>query len=394
MVIAGLAAVIAVGTLAFLLHALEVFGGGGGRFPYGFFGLHVVALAAWGLFSHVQRGAQARSVLGAARIDRRGLVHRSEEGATLTVPRHAVRDGIYRAGRLRLLGPLQRVVFEAKMDAESAQAALHALGLDAASHRAEFRAAAPVFATLARQLVFLGVAAVLFHAVPLDGMLGMPVGFALLFGLAMWPARITVGTDGFLFRWLWWRRFVAMHEVQSITTEAERDVVLGLSSGKRLVWYTSMRAKSTSADQRDHRDAVVARMREAHALATTRPHAPHLADSVGRVGRTHDEWLAALRQLRGPVDDYRAAAVPRDDLWRILEDPAAPEDARAGAAYVLRADGASEHVEQRLRNAAGATVSPQLRIALDSAAEGTEDELSAALEELDSTPLSLVRQQR
>ena len=142
--------------------------------------------------------------------------------------------------------------------------------------------------------------------------------------------------------------------------------------------------------QREHRASVLGRMQEAHTLARTRPRATHVAAVIGRNGRTHEQWLEALRQLRRGEADYRSAAFPRDDLWRVLEDPAAPEDARAGAAFVLYADG-GEADEIRLRNAAGATVSPRLRVALDSAAAGDETELATALEDVELEHAELER---
>lgn len=394
LVVAALAAVILACTMAILLYALDFSGRG---FPYGLFGLYGVLLAGWGLFSHLQQGAYGRRARGVARVDRAGLVHRDASGRAISIPRARIRDGVYRGRTLRLLGPLHRVLFEAELTEASAQATLRALGLDAASHRAEFGAASPIFGTLVGQILFGVVLVALFQALPFawtGRLFSWPLPFALLTALAMWPSRLTAGTDGFMLRWYWWRRFVPMSAVQSIATEQDRDVVLQLTSGKKIVWYTSMRRKSTSPEQRDHRRAVLLRMREAHEVAAARPRASHLAAVVGRAGRTHEEWLAALRLLRGPEGDYRAPALPRDELWQLLEDPAAPEDARAGAAFVLRAEDASAGEEIRLRNAAGATVSPRLRIALDSAAEGNEEELEAALEEVDLGPPSLSRHVR
>lgn len=388
LLVAALAATIALCGLAFVLYAPDFSSADARGFPYAFVALHAAALAIWGLFAHVQRRVYARRVPGAAHVSHRELVHRAGQ-AKLTVLRSAVRMGAYHAGRLRLLGPMQRVLFEAEMSERQAVATLRALGLDAASHRAEFSGSSPAFSTLPRQIALMGVAALLFSPLHVAGSLGS-VLFAVLLALAFWPSRITAGIDGFMLRWLWWQRFVPMSEVRELSSVGERDVKIELTSGAELVWYTSMRSKSTTAVQREHRDAVLARMQEVMKLSQARPRATHLATAVARAGRTHEQWLEALRQMRHVEADYRSAAVPRDALWRVLDDPAAPEDARAGAAFVLH-EGAGEADEVRLRNAAGATASPRLRIALDSAADGNDEELAAALEDVELERVLLER---
>lgn len=65
-----------------------------------------------------------------------------------------------------------------------------------------------------------------------------------------------------------------------------------------------------------------------------------------------------------------------EDLWRVVEDTTAPEDARAGAAIALRNE-AGAH--PRLRVAAEAVASPRLRVALERAADPEAEE--AALDE-------------
>jgi len=175
---------------------------------------------------------------------------------------------------------------------------------------------------------------------------------------------------------------VPMADVVSVEAHEERAIVLTLRNGIRRTWYTAMRQKHAPARHREHRDAVLLRMQEALAAARARPRAPRLAELVERAGRRHEVWLADLRELRTRETDYRTAALSRDDLWGLVEDPAAPPDARAGAAFVLQA-GSAEPERARLRIAANATASPRLRIALDSAAEGDEQELADALDAVD-----------
>ena len=81
-------------------------------------------------------------------------------------------------------------------------------------------------------------------------------------------------------------------------------------------------------------------------------------------------WLSELKKLREGEGGYRNVALREEDLWRVVEDPGAPEEARAAAAVLVRnADGA----KPRLRIAADAVASPRLRVALE-AEEETEAE--------------------
>jgi len=91
--------------------------------------------------------------------------------------------------------------------------------------------------------------------------------------------------------------------------------------------------------------------------------------------------LARLLEPEGG-GSYRDPAARGDDLWRVVEDTSAPEDARAGAAVALRnEDGA----HPRLRIAAEAVASPKLRVALEKASDPAADDeaLDEALEAFD-----------
>jgi hypothetical protein len=74
--------------------------------------------------------------------------------------------------------------------------------------------------------------------------------------------------------------------------------------------------------------------------------------------------------------------MPADVLWRVAEDAFASADARAGAAMALRA-ALDDHGRTRLRVAADACATPELRAALEAIASD-EDDVTQALDELDA----------
>lgn len=112
------------------------------------------------------------------------------------------------------------------------------------------------------------------------------------------------------------------------------------------------------------RDAFLIRAREALAAHRASVGPRELAATLMRADRDKDEWLTALRKMRDGETDYRSSPARDEELWRVVEDPGAPEDARAAAAFILRRPG--EHDAARLRVAAQAVAAPRLRIALES----------------------------
>ena len=222
-------------------------------------------------------------------------------------------------------------------------------------------------------IVDVGVAA------PMTPFLVMPLVFA-----GMLPSKIAIGVDGVLVRWLWQKKFIPMSQIARIERADDRTVVLHLVDGSEELIYTSMRRRSGfgSSWAVQHRDAVLARIGEAIMAYRARGPAADISALVGKGTRTRSEWLGALGKLRGAEGGYRDAVVRDDDLWRVVEDPSAPEDARGGAALLLRRS-LDEAGKARVRVAAEATASPKLRVALDAAASDTADEaMHAALEEL------------
>jgi hypothetical protein len=96
--------------------------------------------------------------------------------------------------------------------------------------------------------------------------------------------------------------------------------------------------------------------------------------------RDHLAWGAALRRQEGA--DLRSTAVPRAELWRVVEDVAgAPIDRAAAALALGRELGEGERV--RLTRAARATVAPELREALERAAIAEDDKVVQRLRALE-----------
>ena len=105
-----------------------------------------------------------------------------------------------------------------------------------------------------------------------------------------------------------------------------------------------------------------------------------------RAGSSAPEWSAALRGVgAGAGAGPRTSAPAPDQLWAIVEDPAAEPLARACAAVALGGT-ADPAAQKRLRIAAGAVASPALRVALESASAATDEAaLEQALTELEAS---------
>lgn len=105
------------------------------------------------------------------------------------------------------------------------------------------------------------------------------------------------------------------------------EVTMVLESGERFD-IPIVRRKNMSYDaERIAQAALIARARESLA-AFTRGDVPDVSARVARLGRTKEAWLEQLRDRHGT---FRTAPIRSDDLWEIVENPAAEVTARAGA---------------------------------------------------------------
>lgn len=358
------------------------------RFSPGAFGVHMAIIAA------VLRFGVARENSRAVPAERD--VHVSAEGVRVDgelIPRASIAEGSYQPrlrepSTIRLFDRRKRIVFEARAESEEqAQAMLRALGLDASQKRAEFRVAGR-FAGPGAQggmaaLAMIGVLATRFFLETGPGPF-----FALLavLGLlAVIPSTMTVGVDGVLVRWLWQRRFIPMAEIVAAHAEGETAIRLELEGGREeLIPIVSRKRRGGVFTER--RDMILARIREAKESHRSPTTGADVAALVGRGTRSLDEWKKALSSLTADNASYRQAALRDEDLWRLVEDPRASEDARAAAALLLRR-GLDEPGRARVRIAAEATASPKLRVALEAATAPGDEVALEALDELDVTPL-------
>jgi hypothetical protein len=367
-------------------------------FPPGLLGVHatilgiVLAVAVGRTNMRAQRKSRdVRASAEGVRVD--GVLHtpRARIADGFFQPRWSHEEGGFRSS-VRLVDKRRRVAFEAEVQHETeALQLLYALGLDPGSKRAEFRGSSPMFATLGRNFAFvfgamftMGVCTAVLGALGVDAFGLFPLMLPLSMFAGMIPTKIAVGIDGILLRWLWIKTFVPMSKITRFVPEDDRIIRLTLSDGTEKVVYTSMRRKGGPTGfgakyASQHRDAVLARMTEASRAFHARTPAADVTALVGRGSRTREEWFDSLAKLGASDGGYRDAVVREDDLWRVVEDPAAPEDARAGAMVVLRPK-LDDAGKQRVRIAAEATASPRLRVVLERAS--SDHDLRDAVGEL------------
>ena len=195
--------------------------------------------------------------------------------------------------------------------------------------------------------------------------------FGLVVLIAAWRSTITVTMEGVFVTWLGDNRFIPMAEIAEVRRVSPREVVLASPQGATFTLHT--------AAHRGGPDVLVAEIEKSLDAARAAGPKRDVSALVARGARTHDAWVADLSQLGAGLGrgGYRAQVLDREDLFRLVEDPSASEDARAGAAIALRAS-LDATGRERIR-IASETASPKLRVALESTEEA---ELLRALEEM------------
>lgn len=317
-------------------------------------------------------------------IPRRELVDGYFQPRARTMPQYQLRAI---GSTVQLFGRWKRMVFQAEVgDPKQASLLLHALGLSASQKRAEFRGTSWASSTQGRASLLAGVACGLIALLAIAcgwlnifGLVLLPcaIVFVVMALIAFAPSRITIGVDGVLMRWLWMRRFIPMARIATIEAEELTEIRLTLDDDKVETIHTSV-AKAAGDLAVDKRDLILARMREAWHAARTTDAGADVTSLVARGTRTFAEWREALVSLRKNESAYRHVEIRDEDLWRVVEDPQAAADARAGAARLLRTSLDAEG-RARVRVAAEATALPKLRIALAAMAEDEEEAADEAL---------------
>ena len=324
---------------------------------------------------------------------------------TETLPQSDLRSGVIlpaRTGHLPKVILTRRFALPVELaidDLAEGQRLLRALGFDAtqtvATFRAQSRAASSprhgVGAVLSAALLMglaaaTMVAAQTFSALLPLGLLLLAAAFIGLFAMLLGPTRVDVGADGIALRWLGTRRFIpyaSLNRVVPIEPTRMRPnpagIELELATGESV---------PISFGKRGFRDDELAileeRIREARS-AYRADEPAHAEAMLERGGRPMRAWLRSLKGMgTGAQANVRIAPVPRDELFRVLENPAIAAAKRASAAIALSA-GASAEDSSRLRAAAQAIAAPKLRIAVQKAADASPDDaLAEALAELEA----------
>ncbi len=313
-------------------------------------------------------------------------------------PRATIRTGFVLPGlppRVVLRRPFLPTVEIQVPSADVGRDLLRAIGLDASQAVAEFRSLSRalskrrygVAAGVGFGGLLMGFLAVLGNF-PAANVLASPLLVVALVAMAVLfasPTRISVGADGIALRWLWTRRFLGFDEITSV---ARFDKGWGNSRilGMRVTLRSGEVVEiATSQGQWGDGETAIILERIREAIETYRQGGTAADTALLRRGeRGVGEWITALRSLgAGANADMRTAPVPRERLFRIVEDPAAPAADRAAAAVALGAD-LDEEIRDRLRSAAAATAAPRLRVAIEKAAGGeAEAELEAAMAEVE-----------
>ncbi|MFO0588309.1 MAG: hypothetical protein U0441_12245 [Polyangiaceae bacterium] len=358
----------------------------------------VFSVLAWQRnFFHIERPGKLLADAKGVWFEGRLIAQRDQIDSGFVLPRP---DGKLFV-RLRRKGA--RLPVEVRVaDREEGRGLLRALGLDASQSVAQFRLPSSAFADPAARKKFMvrfGVvlgglaftAAMFARTLP-----AVAPFFPFLMALvalstavtAMIPTKLRVGADGLQISWMRRQRFLAYGDITHIDPYEEpgmgknrwAGLVVSLKSGEKV--HLPIIAKQSSL--RDQVYVIHERISEA---IDTWSRGDGVADAalVRRSGREASDWVRALRSIgSGANADARTAPVLPEKLWRIVEDPAAPPDARAGAAVAL-GQTADEDARTRLRAAASATAAPKLRIAIETAArEGADDALVTALAELEA----------
>ncbi|MDB4945417.1 MAG: hypothetical protein JWP97_4951 [Labilithrix sp.] len=203
-----------------------------------------------------------------------------------------------------------------------------------------------------------------------------PTRFRFFFGL-----RVTVGADGVLFHWplLRRRRFLPYAKILAVRDLAPTSYVLRfeLANGRHYEVITLTFAREHGVDEHH---ALVERIDDACSSYRAGGEAG-AAVLLERGARSAAGWIKDLRTLtESGGTGYRVAMVPPETLWDLALDPAARPELRVGAVLALRVD-LDDDGRRKLHDAAEASASPRVRVALEAAAAGLDDDgLEAVLD--------------
>ena len=196
--------------------------------------------------------------------------------------------------------------------------------------------------------------------------------------------RVSVGADGIhLRRPLSGSRFIPFGALHAAEIDG-RNVALRVRDGSVVEMHHSSSGKGWKPllyrDGADEGQMLVDRI---NGQAEQHRRAGGGVQLLARGARATREWVREVALSSDEHASFRAAAIPADQLWRIVEDPAAATTARAGAAVALRSR-LDESGRSPLRVVADACAAPKLRVALQLAAsEATPETLEHAFDALE-----------
>jgi hypothetical protein len=263
-----------------------------------------------------------------------------------------------------------KAIFQAVADDEAdAARMLEAIGRGPQQHRTLFVASSPLtrfvggFFPLGLATLLGAIAVALpFGGTPFVRMVLGSAAFIAGFAYSMGPRRIEVGTEGMLVSWRGREQYIRFDDITAVERSGS-NVHVKVGKG-RLVNIAFGPHEERVAEAFEYR------LRTSSKSASGEP-SPAAARLL-RGARSLAEWRASL--ARTSEVSYRDAGVSSDDLWQIVHDPSASEEARAAAAVLLRN---RPDAPPRLRIAAESAASPRLRVALEAAAdpEAKEEEI-------------------
>ncbi len=284
-------------------------------------------------------------------------------------------------------------------DRKEGRRVLRALGFDASQSVAHFwsrsygfigRGALYTFVLIP---IVLGTMALLLEPAPWILGVGIKaVALLVVGGIAAMaiPARVDVGADGVLLRWLGTRRFIPLAVVRA-GARATEGMGKTRHVGVRLVLAGGDSVWLPMGDPRWADERAGARCstgfgerlkRRAETRAERQPQ--RLFSGVARAARGSG-FRSCGAIGAGANADLRTAPVAPEQLWRIVESHgAAPED-RAAAAIALTPL-LDDSGKERLGVAVDAVADERLRIAIDAAVKEDDAALEEALDEMSEPP--------
>lgn len=320
-------------------------------------------------------------------------VHVATDASSLLIDDERIaRDSIKRAELMpSLIGTVvhanlrgridEEVIFEAEHEAHEL---LKQLGYDPSQTTATYRCASLgttryrwVLFTLAPIAIMAGMLAGATHFGAL-----VPLVMLALLPIMLMPAKVTVGVDGLLVKWLWLREFIATKDIIFV-----KRFDTGYGRNRRRGVEISLPGRSLQLPMYSQ-EAIVTleqRIRDVVALAKNQTHVGEAALVLSRGELGLRDWIAQLKAMgSGATATLRSAAVMPEHLWRVAEDPQQPAIQRAAAAIAL-APSLGDSDKERLADLAKTTAAPKLRIALERVAEeATDEEVEEALKELEA----------